>query len=58
MPKSKITASIPWQRYYSTAHVAAAAGFRTSEVICDHCGQSTTCHRDHFGNWCIACEEE
>jgi hypothetical protein len=46
-----------WKRYFSTARVANAAGYLTSPAICDHCGESSTCHARFLGTVrCIACE--
>lgn len=49
---------VDWRRYYSTARGAVYAGYRTTQVICEHCGCTTNCHAMHCGTVrCIACEE-
>lgn len=48
-----------WRRHFSAVKVAHAAGYRTSEAICEYCGDTTTCHASYCGFVrCIACEEE
>lgn len=47
-----------WWQFFSTARVAQHAGYDTRSVICEHCGEATTCHAVHVGTVrCIACED-